>query len=407
MTQLVRGQKVRLSDLGAEGKSLDVSANLTFPSGGVQSLDLGCFGLDAAGKLSDERYFIFYNQKESPCKSVKMTGSGDFQVTLTGLPATIQRLVFTAVIDGSPTMNQLGSGILRLRAGGQVVAEFQLSAADFGTEKAVMLAELYQKDVWRFAAVGQGFNGGLDALLRSFGGQVAEDKPKAPPPPPAPPYSPPAQPKPAAAPPPLPAAVPPTLSLKKLTLEKQGERKKISLTKGGSSQAIHINLNWDRLQKKSFFGGKKEADLDLGCMFITRDGQAGCIQALGGNFGNRNGAPYIFLDKDDRSGQSSDGENLWILRPENIEKVLVFAFIYEGIANFGAVNGRLTMKELDGSETLIRLDSPISGATFCAICLISNKGDSIDVTKETRYFTGHRDADHHYGFGFNWRAGSK
>ncbi|MFC6592777.1 hypothetical protein ACFP81_12735 [Deinococcus lacus] len=45
--------------------------------------------------------------------------------------------------------------------------------------------------------------------------------------------------------------------------------------------------------------------------------------------------------------------------------------------------------------------------TFCAIALIENYGGDIKVTKEERYFTGHQACDQHYGFGFNWAAGSK
>jgi tellurite resistance protein TerA len=142
-------------------------------------------------------------------------------------------------------------------------------------------------------------------------------------------------------------------------------------------------------------------------MYLSRDGNKGVIQALGKNFGNRNGEPYIFLDKDDRSGAASDGENLYVCRPDLVEKVLVFAFIYEGAANFSTVNARLTLHEKDGSETLIRLDAPGPGATFCAICLITRTASGIDVIKEARYFRGHKDADQNYGFGFNWTTGSK
>ena len=44
-----------------------------------------------------------------------------------------------------------------------------------------MLTEIYFKnDLWRMAAIGQGFNGGLTALVRHFGGEVAENSSPAP-----------------------------------------------------------------------------------------------------------------------------------------------------------------------------------------------------------------------------------
>ena len=38
-------------------------------------------------------------------------------------------------------------------------------------EKAIISVELYRKDGWRIAAAAKGFNGGLSALLKSFGGE--------------------------------------------------------------------------------------------------------------------------------------------------------------------------------------------------------------------------------------------
>ncbi len=411
MKALARGQKAALSSLGGSPSNLEVTVSLDLSQ--TSDVDVSCFGLDAQGQLSDERYFVFYNQPASPCGALQAKGAAPgvrqvFQVDLGKLPPTIKRLVFTAAIDGAATMSQISRGAVKVASAGTPIAEFVLSPADYGGEKALMLLELYWKDEWRIAATGQGFAGGLDALLRHFGGTVAEDSGKSAAPPPPKPASAPPPPQPVpVAPPPVPSS-PPPLSLKKLTLEKPGERKTISLEKGGGgSGTIHINLNWDRVVKKSFFGGGKEADLDLGCFFELRDGRKGVIQALGGNFGNRNGEPFIYLDKDDRSGANSDGENLFVLRPDVIQRVLVFAFIYEGVANFSTVNGRLTLREADGSETLIRLDAPRQGATFCAICLISRTQSGIDIVKEARYFQGHPDADAQYGFGFQWRRGSK
>lgn len=408
MKVFTRGQKATLASFGLDAPAPQLTLALALDLAGQPEIDVCCFGLDEQGRLSDERYFVFYNQPQSPCGAIAACGAaGDarqvFALDFSKLPSTIKRLVFTATVGGSAAMRQISRGAVRVAAAGATCAEFQLQGSDYGDEKALMLAEIYWKDGWRFAATGQGFAAGLPGLLKHFGGEVAEEQvtppAKAAPPAPAP------VPPPVAVPPP--AAAAPPLSLKKLTLDKPGERKSISLEKGAGQSAIHINLNWDRLAKKSFFGGGKDADLDLGCLYLSRDGKKGCVQALGGNFGNRAGEPYIYLDKDDRSGVSTDGENLYVLRPDLIERVLVFAFIYEGAANFSTVNGRLTLHERDGSETLIRLDAPRAGATFCAICMISRTASGVDITKEARYFQGHRDADAHYGFGFQWARGSK
>ncbi|MFC8441705.1 TerD family protein [Streptomyces griseoincarnatus] len=175
-----RGHKARISDLTA-GTDLYVGVQIAGPG---LSFDISCFGLDADERLSDDRYFIFYNQPKSPEESIQLLGAqaGDtesFRVTLDRIPQQIKKLSFTATIDGAGQMSQIGPGYIRIVAGGEEVARYPFNGSEFTTERAVMLGDFYFKDVWRFAAVGQGFDGGLDALLRNFGGEVAEDEPAA------------------------------------------------------------------------------------------------------------------------------------------------------------------------------------------------------------------------------------
>ncbi|EDY54274.2 conserved hypothetical protein, partial [Streptomyces sviceus ATCC 29083] len=175
-----RGHKAKISDLTA-GTDLYVGVQISGPG---LTFDISCFGLDADERLSDDRYFIFFNQPKSPEDSIQLLGaqSGDtesFRVTLDRIPSQIQKLSFTATIDGAGQMSQIAPGYLRIVAGGEEVARYSFDGSEFSTERAVMLGDLYLKDVWRFAAVGQGFDGGLDALLKNFGGEVAEEEPEA------------------------------------------------------------------------------------------------------------------------------------------------------------------------------------------------------------------------------------
>ncbi|WP_108989544.1 TerD family protein [Streptomyces coelicoflavus] len=176
-----RGHKARISDL-TSGTDLYVGVQISGPG---LSFDISCFGLDADERLSDDRYFVFFNQPKTPEESIQLLGAqaGDtesFRVTLDSIPQQIQKLSFTATIDGAGQMSQVGPGYIRIVAGGEEVARYPFSGSEFSTERAVMLGDFYLKDVWRFAAVGQGFDGGLDALLRNFGGEVAEDEAPAP-----------------------------------------------------------------------------------------------------------------------------------------------------------------------------------------------------------------------------------
>ncbi|MFJ3864199.1 TerD family protein [Streptomyces nigra] len=195
-----RGHKARISDLTA-GTDLYVGVQIGGPG---LTFDISCFGLDADERLSDDRYFIFFNQPKSPEEAIQILGAqaGDtesFRVTLDKIPPQIQKLSFTATLDGAGQMSQVGPGYIRIVAGGEEVARYSFTGSEFTTERAVMLGDFYLKDVWRFAAVGQGFDGGLEALLRNFGGEVMEEEtPAAAPPQPqagagAPSFAPPAQ----------------------------------------------------------------------------------------------------------------------------------------------------------------------------------------------------------------------
>ena len=253
-------------------------------------------------------------------------------------------------------------------------------------EKALIIAELYLKGQWRFAAVAQGFNEGLSALLKHFGGEETEQTSSPPPllspPPSAPP--PPISPPPLSPPPPLESSLKPKVSLSKVTLEKKGDKKSISLDKI-TKNVIHVNLNWDAPEPKkfSFLGSKTPPDLDLGCMYRLKDGSMGVIQPLGNNFGSSHQPPFILLDKDDRSGSSASGENLRIY------------------------NGRVTVTDQKGNEVYIKLDSPDPRYAFCSVCSFKNTGSTLDLIKEELYFSGHSEADRHFGFGFRWSKGSK
>lgn len=141
------------------------------------ALDFASFALDSRGQLLDERYMTFFNQPASPCGGVSVRaaaeGAQGFSFDLSRLPAAIERVVIVASVDGGGVMSQIQSGCLRLLSGGGEFARFAFTGADFASERALMLGEIYRRDgQWRFAVSGQGFDGGLDALVCHFGGSV-------------------------------------------------------------------------------------------------------------------------------------------------------------------------------------------------------------------------------------------
>ena len=360
MTEMVRGFRGKIS---ADMITVDmhISGNAVY--------DFSCFGVDGNEKLSDERYMIFYNQPESPGHEITYAssdGGASFAVDLANLPASVAKLVFTVSIDGDGTMGQISAHTLRIAGGGEEF-DMTLEGSDFQNERAIISVEIYRKDGWRINA----------ELLKSYGG--TEMKPK-----PAP-----------------------------VILEKH---QKVSLVKSSDKPGeIIINLNWNRGNERkrllSVFSKKDGAiDLDLGCLYEMKDGRKGSVQALGGNFGNLEAYPYISLDADDRTGDSAGGENLRVNGAEisRFKRILVYTFIYEGIANWQDADGVATVKCPGNPDVIVRLDEYNTAEGMCAIAMLENEeGNSFTVEKLVRFFAGHSDMDAAYSWGLRWVKGRK
>lgn len=175
LKNLIRGEKRKMADFTPSNQiqiEVQIQSNL--------EIDISCFGLDHNKNLSDDRYMIFYNQLQSPSKEIELlnhrNGVGIYQIDLSKLPSSIQYLVFTATIDGNSNMSMIHSGAIIIKANGQSLLQYSFQGSDFQNQKAVIISELYLKSVWRVSAVGQGFDGGLAALLKHFGGEVAEEQ---------------------------------------------------------------------------------------------------------------------------------------------------------------------------------------------------------------------------------------
>ncbi len=175
--QFIRGQKVKISDI-TENMQLTISSNITFHS--KLEVDMACFGVDNQDKISDDRYFIFYNQENAPDGSIQkvaehQTEISRFSIDFYKLPKTIKKIVVAVAIDGSLSMKDMQYGSFNLFNGDQEIGQFSFEAAEFKEEKALILAEFYEKDnIWRINFIARGFNGGLSSLLKHYGGEENE-----------------------------------------------------------------------------------------------------------------------------------------------------------------------------------------------------------------------------------------
>ena len=192
---------------------------------------------------------------------------------------------------------------------------------------------------------------------------------------------------------------------------------KVNLEKKGSASLgeILVNLNWNSTPKKqgllsSLLGGGEGIDLDLGCLYELKDGRKGAVQALGNAFGSLNNPPFISLDGDDRTGAAAAGENLRINgdRLSDIKRVLVYTFIYEGVANWKQADATVTIKYPGAEDIVVKMDTFNSSNIMCGLVLFENQSDqTFSVEKIVQFYQGHRELDKAFNWGMQWKAGRK
>jgi tellurite resistance protein TerA len=203
------------------------------------------------------------------------------------------------------------------------------------------------------------------------------------------------------------------VSLSKVTLTKSAPS--VSLAKSSISGRMRVNLSWNAKPEgsggggflKKLAGGSKGIDLDLGCLFELADGRKGVIQALGNAFGAIDQPPYILLDGDDRSGGGGENLSINLDKLSEIRRVLVFAFIYDGVPAWDKADGVVTLYPQGQAPIEVKLDES-SGTRMCAIALIEAAGSELKIRREVQYIQGAQDAlDRAYGWGMDWTPGRK
>ena len=190
---LVKGQKVSLDNsmkLALVGLGWDTNR---YDGGFGFDLDASAFLLGDNGKLQRDEDFIFYNNLESRNKAVvhtgdNLTGDGDgddevIMIDFTKIPDDIKKIAICVTIHDAAArgqnFGQVSNAYIRIAkmadefdTVGEPVLKFDLEE-EFSIETALVVAEIYFKNgEWKFNAVAAGYQGGLEAIVRSFGGNV-------------------------------------------------------------------------------------------------------------------------------------------------------------------------------------------------------------------------------------------
>ncbi|WP_127530861.1 TerD family protein [Paenibacillus kobensis] len=448
----VKGQKLDLTKTNPGLTKLSVGIGWT--SSQEVELDTSAFLLGANGMTARDEDLIFYNNRSNGFIRYEDGSNTDrktFDIDLQKAPAQVDKIAFSLTLyNERQSFKQVNDAYIRFLNGttGQEVIRYDLGN-NFSVENAVVIGELYRYNgEWKFNAIGSGFSGGLNALCGNFGivvkdepaGSSGSDKPTpAPTPAPVPPPAAPTPPRTsssaislaqqssrgssdASASPPSStftsssssssSSEPHKLNLTKIELKKKGDRINLTKSSGGSLGEILVNLNWNqRTGKSGLFGrGGRSIDLDLACLFELKDGRKGVVQALGNSFGSLTRAPYIMLDGDDRTGTVKTGENIRIngAKVSEIERILVFTFIYEGVANWSEADGVVTISQSGGPDIIVHMNEYDNRKGMCAIAMIQNvNNETFSIERLVQFYNKHSELDQDYGWGMRWVAGSK
>lgn len=155
-------------------------------------IDASVFMLAADGCIPDEKYFVFYNNLTSPDGAVRHSGDsrngeieGDDETVyldLSKINSAIQEIVFVVTIHEGQEKNQSFSEVtnafIRLynRESLSELVRYNLNQI-FSQETALEFGRLYKKNgAWRFQAVGQGYNAGLQSFVDKYYVENAVEK---------------------------------------------------------------------------------------------------------------------------------------------------------------------------------------------------------------------------------------
>jgi tellurium resistance protein TerD len=180
---LVKGQRIDVGSLTKVGVGLGWDPSNS--SGNDFDLDASAFMLGENGKLPRDEFFVFYGNKLSPDGAVvgadddRTGGSSDgddetIQLDLPKVDARIQEIVFVVSIYDYATrkqnFGQVRNSFIRIYddISGTELAKYELDE-DFSVESAIEFGRLYRRgDVWKFEAIGKGYQGGLETLVNKY-----------------------------------------------------------------------------------------------------------------------------------------------------------------------------------------------------------------------------------------------
>ncbi|PSB23379.1 stress protein [filamentous cyanobacterium Phorm 46] len=191
--ELTKGERFNLSQEAPDFKKVAIALGWQVSQTAQNcDIDASVFMLAADGRIPDEKYFVFYNNLTSPDGAVRHSGDsrngqieGDDETVyldLSKINSAIQEIVFVVTLhegqEKNQSFSQVTNAFIRLYNSetGNELVRYNLNQI-FSQETALEFGRLYRKNgEWRFHAVGQGYNAGLQSFVDKYYVENAVEK---------------------------------------------------------------------------------------------------------------------------------------------------------------------------------------------------------------------------------------
>lgn len=146
--------------------------------------DVSVFMLDAHGKLPQDEFFVFYNNKTSIDSSIKHSGDSvdgssgiddeTITVDLLNIDSRIEFLYFVTTIHESVERGHhfgyLTNASIKIQNAEDrnVLCQYNLTESFSGQDSLIFASISRNGGIWDVEGLGQGFSGGLGALLELY-----------------------------------------------------------------------------------------------------------------------------------------------------------------------------------------------------------------------------------------------
>lgn len=347
-------------------------------------LDISAFLLHAGDRCMKDDHFIFYGQPESNDRSVRHESVGPnegvIDIAFSNIPADVEKIALALTIHEGDEQDlrfrEIEEARLFIKDGrtSEVLHEFSFKG-NLEQETAIVIGELYRhNEEWKFNAVGSGFFGGLTALCKNFGLQVADDGDQ------------------------QPAPMPEQSNMEELlvpAMSVEEERSSLTLTDQQQVQPTKSSLNVTLEKNRSVSIQKspkvvvtlewanKKKDLDLYCFYVLQTGEVGKVYYR--HVGSSSVAPYITLEGD---AKISGVEKIVIHQPSKLKYVLFASYkpLSSGAYGFRKIETKVVVNNQVDQQVTAVLDENNLYAYWAAIAHLDfTKATEIVVSQVERY----------------------